>query len=79
MSLTVFALTCGWLEGELRHLMEGGEGRLRLPIPAHLIEPPKGKALFDTGMHCRQPNMMCSAMARSSAGGPMGIRRSINR
>ena len=31
--------------------MEGGEGRIRLPIPAYLIEHPKGTALFDTGMH----------------------------
>lgn len=49
--LSVFALTCGWLEGDLGHLMEGGEGRVRLPIPAYLIEHPKGSALFDTGMH----------------------------
>ena len=51
MSLRVFALTCGHLTGELGHLMEGGEGRIRLPIPAYLIEHPKGTALFDTGMH----------------------------
>jgi N-acyl homoserine lactone hydrolase len=51
MTLKVFALTCGHLEGELSHLMEGGEGRIRLPIPSYLIEHPKGTALFDTGMH----------------------------
>ena len=51
MGLAVYALTCGHLEGELGHLMEGGEGRIRLPIPAYLIEHPKGTALFDTGMH----------------------------
>jgi N-acyl homoserine lactone hydrolase len=51
MTLKVFALTCGHLEGELGHLMEGGEGRIRLPIPSYLIEHPKGTALFDTGMH----------------------------
>lgn len=51
MGLSVYALTCGWLEGELGHLMTGGEGRIRLPIPAYLIEHPKGMALFDTGMH----------------------------
>jgi glyoxylase-like metal-dependent hydrolase (beta-lactamase superfamily II) len=51
MSLKVYALTCGWLEGEFGRLMEGGEGRIRLPIPAYLIEHPKGSALFDTGMH----------------------------
>jgi N-acyl homoserine lactone hydrolase len=51
VSLKVFALTCGWLEGDFGRLMEGGEGRIRLPIPAYLIEHPKGTALFDTGLH----------------------------
>src|SRR3989440_12856826 len=51
MSLKVYAFTCGHLTGELAHLMEGGEGKIRLPIPAYLIEHPKGAALFDTGMH----------------------------
>ena len=51
MALQVYALTCGWLEGDFGRLMEGGEGRIRLPIPAFLIEHPKGTALFDAGMH----------------------------
>jgi N-acyl homoserine lactone hydrolase len=51
MAFKVYALTCGHLEGEFGRLMEGGEGRIRLPIPAYLIEHPKGTALFDTGMH----------------------------
>ena len=51
MSVKLFALTCGRLTGNLGYLMEGGEGRADLPIPAYLIEHPKGTALFDTGMH----------------------------
>jgi len=51
VTLNVYAFTCGWLEGDFDRLMEGGEGRIRLPIPAYLIEHPKGTALFDTGMH----------------------------
>src|SRR3954454_5049947 len=51
MSLKVYAFTCGWLDAELAPLMEGGAGRIRLPIPAYLIEHPKGRALFDTGLH----------------------------
>jgi len=47
----LFAFTCGWLTGEHGYLMEGGEGRIDLPIPSYLIEHPKGTALFDTGMH----------------------------
>jgi glyoxylase-like metal-dependent hydrolase (beta-lactamase superfamily II) len=31
--------------------MEGGEGKIDLPIPSYLIEHPKGTMLFDTGMH----------------------------
>src|SRR5947207_15241627 len=49
--VNVYALTCGHLTGELGHLMEGGEGRIRLPIPAYLIEHPNGTALFEHGMH----------------------------
>jgi len=51
MSLAVYAFTCGHLTGDFGRLMEGGEGHIRLPIPAYLIEHPKGTALFDTGMH----------------------------
>ncbi len=51
MSVKLFAFTCGWLEGDLGYLMEGGEGRAQLPIPSYLIEHPKGTVLFDTGMH----------------------------
>ena len=64
MSLAVYALTCGWLEGDLGHLMEGGEGRVRLPIPAYLIEHPNGTALFDTGMH---PDCQSDPAARVGA------------
>ena len=31
--------------------MEGGEGDTTVPIPVFLIEHPKGRALFDTGLH----------------------------
>ena len=51
MSIKLYAMTCGWLTGNLGYLMEGGEGEVELPIPSYLIEHPKGTALFDTGMH----------------------------
>jgi hypothetical protein len=51
VSVKLSAMTCGWLTGDLGYLMEGGEGEAELPIPAYLIEHPKGTALFDTGMH----------------------------
>lgn len=51
MTVQVYAFTCGRLTGEFGRLMEGGEGDITLPIPAFLIEHPKGRALFDTGLH----------------------------
>lgn len=51
MSLRVYAFTCGRITGPMGHLIEGGEGQATLPIPAFLIEHPKGRAVFDTGIH----------------------------
>jgi N-acyl homoserine lactone hydrolase len=51
MGIKLYAMTCGHLTGDLGRLMEGGAGRITLPIPAYLIEHPKGMALFDSGMH----------------------------
>lgn len=51
MTVKLYALTCGHLTGSLKHMMEGGEGDVRLPIPVYLIEHPKGLALYDSGMH----------------------------
>ena len=48
-------MTCGRLVGRLKDMIEGEDGQVALPIPSYLIEHPKGRALFDTGMHpqCR--------------------------
>ena len=51
MTLKLYAFTCGTVTGEFGRLMEGGEGDITLPIPVYLIEHPKGRALFDTGLH----------------------------
>ena len=51
MAPNLFAFTCGTVTGEFAHLMEGGEGDITVPIPVYLIEHPKGRALFDTGLH----------------------------
>ena len=55
MTLKLYAFTCGTVTGEFGRLMEGGEGDITVPIPVFLIEHPKGRALFDTGLHpdCR--------------------------
>jgi glyoxylase-like metal-dependent hydrolase (beta-lactamase superfamily II) len=51
MTVRLYAFTCGRVTGEFGRLMEGGEGDITLPIPVFLIEHPRGRALFDTGMH----------------------------
>ena len=51
MTVRLYAFTCGTLTGEFARLMEGGRGDITVPIPAFLIEHPKGRALFDTGLH----------------------------
>jgi glyoxylase-like metal-dependent hydrolase (beta-lactamase superfamily II) len=54
-AIKLYAFRCGTVTGDFGRLMEGGEGDIGLPIPAFLIEHPKGRALFDTGLHpdCR--------------------------
>ena len=51
MSVSLYSLTCGHLEGDADRLIEGAQGRITMPIPVFLIEHPKGRALFDTGLH----------------------------
>lgn len=45
------AMTCGHLTCNAEPFMEGATGRITLPIPSYLIEHPRGKLLFDTGLH----------------------------
>jgi glyoxylase-like metal-dependent hydrolase (beta-lactamase superfamily II) len=51
MSVTIRLMTCGWLGADAGMLARGSSGRVRLPIPSVLIEHPRGRALFDTGLH----------------------------
>jgi glyoxylase-like metal-dependent hydrolase (beta-lactamase superfamily II) len=54
-TIKLYAFQCGTVTGDFGRLMEGGEGDISLPVPVFLIEHPKGRALFDTGLHpdCR--------------------------
>ena len=47
----LYAMTCGWLSADLSMMLAGLDGKIRFPVPAYLIEHPKGLVLFDTGMH----------------------------
>ncbi len=51
MSVKLYAFTCGSVTAEFTHLMECGEGDITVQIPVFLIEHPRGRALFDTGLH----------------------------
>jgi N-acyl homoserine lactone hydrolase len=51
VTLKLFAFTCGTVTGEFGRLMDGGQGNITVPVPVFLIEHPKGRALFDTGLH----------------------------
>jgi len=49
--MRVLALACGWLTGDAGLFLAGEAGRMRLPVPSWLIEHPRGRVLFDSGMH----------------------------
>lgn len=58
---TVQAFTTGWLTTDRGGLIEGGEGQLRIPVLSFLVEHPKGRLVFDTGLH---PEVRVDAHAR---------------
>ncbi len=45
------AFSCGWLTGPRGLFLRGEEGRLRVPVPCYLVEHPRGRLLFDSGLH----------------------------
>ncbi len=51
MSVHLYAMTCGWLTLPAKFILDGMAGELRLPIPGYLIVHPKGKVIFDSGLH----------------------------
>lgn len=50
-TVRIFAFTCGWLDSPLGLFLDGEHGRVRVPVPVFLIEHPRGRVLFDTGLH----------------------------
>jgi len=53
MTVRLYALNCGTLEFDRRSFFpDAPRGvAMRVPVPAFLITHPKGKVLFDTGLH----------------------------
>lgn len=50
-TVRLYAMTCGWLSADISMMLGRAKGMIRFPIPVYLIEHPKGRILFDTGMH----------------------------
>jgi glyoxylase-like metal-dependent hydrolase (beta-lactamase superfamily II) len=44
-------MNCGWQTGPLRAFLAGESGRIRVPTPCYLVEHPRGRVLFDSGLH----------------------------
>jgi N-acyl homoserine lactone hydrolase len=51
VTATITAFTTGWLDTEAGSLVEGGGGRMRIPVISYLVEHAKGRLVFDTGLH----------------------------
>ncbi len=49
--MKVYAAICGYLDMEFGRLVEGETSAfIRIPVPAYIIDHPKGLAVFDTGL-----------------------------
>jgi len=44
-------MNCGWQTGPLGLFLAGEHGAIRVPTPCYLIDHPRGKVLFDSGLH----------------------------
>lgn len=51
MTIALYAFTCGEVTGFREGFLEGETGRLTVPVPAYLIDHPRGKVIFDTGLN----------------------------
>ena len=67
--LRLYAFNCGWFQCRPGYFVEGDEGDyLRGPVPSYLIDHPKGRALFDTGMGARYRRDAATALAPNKFG-----------
>jgi glyoxylase-like metal-dependent hydrolase (beta-lactamase superfamily II) len=49
--MKVYAMECGWITGDRSGFIAGATGRIRVPVPVFFVDHPKGRVLFDAGMH----------------------------
>jgi N-acyl homoserine lactone hydrolase len=69
MTLTLYAFNTGWFQCRPGYFIEGETGDyLRGPVPSFLINHPKGRAVFDTGMGVRYRRELANALPPTSSG-----------
>jgi N-acyl homoserine lactone hydrolase len=69
MTLTLYAFNTGWFQCRPGFFIEGEEGDyVRAPVPSYLIDHPKGRALFDTGMGVRFRRALADALPPNKFG-----------
>jgi glyoxylase-like metal-dependent hydrolase (beta-lactamase superfamily II) len=51
VTVRVRPLACGWLTADAAGMVSGTTGRMRMPVPAFLVEHERGTMVFDAGMH----------------------------
>lgn len=51
MSVQLHAFTCGWLTIPRAFMLDGEDGLIKVPVPCYLVTHPRGRVLFDTGLH----------------------------
>lgn len=62
-SLSLYAFNCGWFQCKPGYYVKGDTGPyLKSPVPAYLINHPRGRALFDTGMGVRYRRDLSDAL-----------------
>ncbi len=51
MSVELYAFTCGFLTIPRNFMLKGEDGLITVPVPSYLIVHPRGRVLFDSGLH----------------------------
>jgi N-acyl homoserine lactone hydrolase len=51
MAVQLYAFTCGFLTIPRAFILDGEAGLITVPVPSYLVVHPKGRVLFDTGLH----------------------------
>lgn len=68
-TLTLYAFNTGWFQCRPGYFIEGEVGDyLKGPVPSYLIDHPRGRALFDSGMGVRYRRTLADALPPNKFG-----------